>query len=696
MHPRPLRSRSILLLAAAALLAAWCSAAPVEFSFKLQATKGNPFGRLVWAEVATPDGRTLTLPAFLSGPGTWSVRTRAATLGEYRLLKVEETTADGLVARDLRKVGPDTFTVKTVADPHGNVGIDPRNPRRFAFADGSPYYPLGANLAWPEGPQTRAAFYENAFAAFRKAGLNWSRLWMSHWGGTNLDWTQDDLAPSPPPGTLHPQVIELWDRIVDSAEAHGIRLQMVFQHHGQLSTGANANWQFNPWNTANGGFLDSPVAFFSDPKARALTKLKYRYIVARWGYSSAIMAWELFNEAMWTDARNGTAADNAAIATWHAEMADFVRSIDAHRHLVTTSDDYLDEPLYAKMDYYQPHLYASHLLPSARFFDPPVAALDRPVFYGEAGEDNDPRLADGPRSGGPLTLPIIWSSLMSDAAAPAQYWYTTDAMRRGLLPQFAALARFVRENELDRRADLAPFEAVVESTERIPLVIEPALNWRQCQGPTVAAPLDGRQPGTLGAIPRHFVSGDPAARQKFPGRVTLQLDYPQAATATVRLAAHGADGASLRIALDGETIAEEAWPRTGQQERLDTNFPIPVSAGRHSLLIENPRGKDWFELAGIDTGLTCSPLAAVGKRADDRVCLWVWHRQGVYAEKGAAPVAGTVRIDAIPAGDWRVVWWDLDDGEPGAAGTVVHAGGPLEIPTPPIARHAAVALTRLP
>ena len=683
------RAFALFLLGAAGLLA---SAAPVEFSFRLERAKGNPFGRLVWAQVLTPSGDSVRLPAYLSGRNTWSVRLRATTLGEYRLGTVQETTGDGLVDRDAKTVGATTVVVHTLPDPRGNVVVDPSDPRRFAFADGTPFTPFGANLAWPEGP--RASYFENTFAEFQKAGLNWSRVWMCHWGGTNLDWLPDDLGPSPAPGTLDLRVAKFWDSIVAAAEQHGIRFQMVFQHHGQFGTGANANWHINPWNTANGGFLASPVAFFSDPKARALTKLKYRYIVARWGYSPAIMAWELFNEAMWTDARNGTAADNAAIATWHAEMADYVRSVDAHRHLVTTSDDYLDQPLYAKMDFYQPHLYACHLLPSARWFEPAAAALDRPVFYGECGEDNEPRLAGQERHAGPLTLPLIWSSVMAAAAAPAQYWYSWEAMDHGLLPQFATLARFRAATGLDRRADLAPFAAVVASAEQIPLVIQAALNWRQCVGPTVAVPLDGREVPELAAIPRHFVNGAPDSGQRYPGRATFLLDYPRDATAAVHVAGHGTEGASFRLTLDGKVLGERVWPPTadGQASKTGSAFELPLTAGPHTLTIENPHGKDWFELGGIDTGLTCSPLAAVGRRAADRVCLWVWHREGVYRKDGAIPVSGTVVIDDLPAGRWRVIWWDLDRGDPQPATDLDHGGGVHRLPTPAISRHAAVSL----
>ncbi|HLP02687.1 MAG TPA: hypothetical protein VK163_11740 [Opitutaceae bacterium] len=690
-------SRSRVLLCLLALCLPWlAAAAPVEFSFKLARTDTAPFAREVWAEVVAPDGRTLRLPAFLAAGDTWSVRAHAALVGDYRLGDVKETTSAGLVVREATVLGTATHTVREVRDPRGNVGIDPRNPRRFAFADGTPYVPFGANLAWAEGP--REKFFPAAFAQLEQAGLNWSRIWMCHWGATNLDWLPADLAPSPEPGSLDLGTAALWDRIVAAAEQHGIYFQMVFQHHGQISTGANANWQLNPWNTANGGFLHSPVAFFSDPRAREITRRKYRYIVARWGYSSSIMAWELFNEAMWTDARNGTAADNAAIAAWHAEMADYVRSVDVHRHLVTTSDDYLTEQLYAKMDYYQPHLYACHLLPSARWFEPAAAALDRPVFYGECGEDNDPRLVDGPKNGGPLTLPILWSSVMADAAAPAQYWYTTDALRNGLLPQFATLARFRRETRLDRRDDLAPFTALVETAEQMPLVIQPALNWRQGVGPTVAVPLDGREPAELAAIPRHFVNADPASGQRFPGRATFQLNYPRAVTASIRLTGYGAMGASFRLSLDGRVLAERTWPATAdrQASAQATTFAVPLTAGAHTLTLENPRGEDWFELGGIDTGLTCSPLAAVGRRAADRVCLWVWHRDGVYRKDGATPLTGRLVVESLPAGSWRAIWWDLETGEPQPASEFAHDGGDYRLPTPPIGRHAAVTLELVP
>ncbi|MBK8475221.1 MAG: hypothetical protein IPL39_02625 [Opitutaceae bacterium] len=186
----------------------------------------------------------------------------------------------------------------------------------------------------------------------------------------------------------------------------------------------------------------------------------------------------------------------------------------------------------------------------------------------------------------------------------------------------------------------------------------------------------------------------PSAPQRYPGRLTLQLDYPRAAEAQLRIAGHGAAGASLRILVDGHILAERTWPATtdSKPSMKPVSFAFPLTAGPHTLVLENPQGEDWFEFAGLDTGLTVSPLASVGRRAPDRVCLWLWHREGIYSKAGAAPVSGSVVLEALPAGKWSVIWWDLAKGEPATPLEIEHAGGTLRLPTPPIGRHAAASL----
>ncbi len=64
-------------------------------------------------------------------------------------------------------------------------------------------------------------------------------------------------------------------------------------------------------------------------KARWLLRQWYRYIAARWGYSTAIHTWELLNE--------GPPVNSGPHATTAQAFASFMHKIDSHRHLTTTS-----------------------------------------------------------------------------------------------------------------------------------------------------------------------------------------------------------------------------------------------------------------------------------------------------------------------------------------------------------------------
>jgi len=112
--------------------------------------------------------------------------------------------------------------------------------------------------------------------------------------------------------------------------------------------------------------------------------------------------------------------------------------------------------------------------------------------------------------------------------------------------------------------------------------------------------------------------------------------------------------------------------------------------------VSNPGDTDWFDLAGLEFGLDTPALAAIGQRSDRFIALWVWHRTGLYSmENAPVPARGTLIVDDVPAGEWTVTWWDTRKGAPaGPAGKISHPGGALRLPTPPIARHAAVVLIR--
>ena len=682
---------------------------PVQFEFRPGVSDRDPWARELWAEIVTPSGTRLHVPAYFVGDGAFAVRARADEAGDYRLGNITETAADSAetIALAGASIGPAKVHV-TAAARETRLAVERAagSPPRLAFTDGSTYAPFGTNLAWAP-TKDRIDWYRDAFRDYSAAGLNWTRVWMAHWGGLNLDWLPPGLGRSPPFGELDFRVADDWDRILSAAEQNGLYVQVVLQHHGQYSSEVNSNWPENPWNAANhGGFLPTTADFFTSPRAIALTKRKYRYIVARWGYSPAVLAWELFNEVHWVDALRKD-HDVAAVARWHDEMAAYLRLIDPYHHLVTTSTDDVRSPIYASMDYLQPHLYAVNMLAAVRRFAVTPDHIDRPVFYGEIGNDHMP-LTPEQKAAGVEFAPIAWASLMGTGRYPGQLWEGATVLAHHQLGEIAAVARFLAATKLGERDGLTPFAAVVESTSAVPLRLVPGEAWQRHPASKIAVATDGRALSDYASIPQFVVGSSKSIAEGYPDRIAFQVAYSQSATVRVRLADAGPLGSAVRVMLDGREIAHHSWPAlaaanpaakaapASASKSRPAELQFSVAPGSHEMVLQNTGGADWFEFASIDLGLKTSALAAVGRRDADFIAVWIWQRDAIFALAPPAPVSGRLILPDVAAGTWRVTWWDTTAGTPSAVIAIEHPGGALELSSPPIGRHAAVALTREP
>ncbi len=692
MSPSPMHALRLTGLAATLLAYAYgAGPQPIEFKFVAPVSEiQNPYSREIWAEVTTPGGQKLTLPAYYADLGLYAVHARPEEIGTYRFGSVSETTLGvHLTNMVVSLVTPAEVENKTRTRLPA-ILLNPKDPRRLMRSDGYPFIPSGANLAWaPDGAADRMGYYARAFPAFAHANLNWMRIWMAHWDGLNLDWLPADMGPSPAPGMVSEEVAQNWDQLVSEAEENGVYVQLVLQHHGQFTTANDSNWAQNPWNAANhGGFLKTPDDFFTDPNARLMTLVKYRYIVARWGWSPAILAWELFNEVHWTDAfRNGREQD---VAHWHGQMAKYLRSIDVYGHLITTSTDNLRSPIYEQMDYYQPHLYAANLIAGARSFDPAYSSLARAAFYGEEGDDHEALPAEVKKAGLNL-VPPVWASIMGQGDLPCQPWDGWHLMEQNRLNELGGVLRFLAINRVNLQTGLQPFSVPVECQERVPLAIVAGQVWQRRAAPDFTYPLDGSVPLEAADVPSVLVSPDESLAKGFPSHATYRFDFPAPTTLRIRVGSIGAGVSGLRVSVDGRIEATQRWP--GGAPPSPSEFRIPVPAGRHTLLIEGP-GPEWVEVPEIDLGMETSALALIGRRNDRFIEAWIWHRKNLYALNPSAPVAGTVILDDVPAGSWKVTWWDTATGQPLPAQVVDHHGGVLRLATPPVSRSLAVALRR--
>lgn len=683
--------RPRLVLFALLLLAGVLRGGPVRFEFAVppSAQIANPFARELWAEIITPTGRTYLVPAFYVGQQVYAIHARPDEIGTYRLGSILESTR-GQPATPIATAprSDSTFENKTrLRLPP--VHVDPRQTTGFARADGRAFLPIGANVAWAQSPDV-VGYYRETFAAFAAANLNWMRVWMAHWGRTNLDWVNAEDGAAIPPGGIDPTVAARWDALLAAAEEHGVYVQLVLQHHGQFSTTVNPNWADHPWNAARpGGFLKSPSDFFTDPTARLLTALKYRYIVARWGWSPALFAWELFNEVHWVDALK-IDRNEAAVARWHDDMAKFIRSVDVYAHPITTSTEDLRSPIYASMDFLQPHLYSAQLISAARTLAPRLADDTRPVFYGEFGDDHL-RVSPEVKRSGLIEPPAVWASLMGAGQSPAQIWEGGKLRDAGRLSEIGAVHRFVALSGWTRYHDLRPFPAAIEGEPRVPLTLAGTQHWQRRPAKEFTLPLDGREPLELGDWPAVFVTAASEAKDGFPSRGTFHVDLPKETTLRFTISGVAEKGGALRVLVDGQAAAEAAWTPA---DTFPATLTVPLRAGAHAITVENPGTSDWVQVEEIDFGVTVPALAAIGRRNDRFIAVWVRHRTNLYTLAPDAPANGRLVLDDVPAGTWNVTWWDTAKGAVNHSATLAHAGGTLLLETRPVLRHVAIVLTR--
>ena len=127
-------------------LAASAMARPVEFSFALPDSNGNPHSREVWATVHGPSGVLVRSPAFHLDGDRFCVRVRADEAGSYTLQAVEEARENGSMTLMPFEGLDATPAVVEVDGPARMppVGIAPDDPQSFALRDGTPYVPSAA------------------------------------------------------------------------------------------------------------------------------------------------------------------------------------------------------------------------------------------------------------------------------------------------------------------------------------------------------------------------------------------------------------------------------------------------------------------------------------------------------------------------------------------------------------------------
>lgn len=413
-------------------------------------------GATVEAELEGPGGLRFQMPGFWDGEG-WRVRFTPTRPGRWRY-RVSYADRAGTLS------SPEIAIEAAESEDPGFVRAQP-GARFFAFERGGTFIPRGNNLVKTTDREVIETWAQR-LAAHR---MNAQRVWL-HPHYTALEWLAEGprgasfVPDAPGLGRYCLRTAAAMDAVIEAARRHRLYAILCLDDticyqdtpHGEPRIG----WEYNPYRAV----CRDGIEFFTNATAERYYKRRLRYIVARWGYTPHLFAWELHNEVDWPYLNTvypdrGERWRLVDLADWHRRMADYLRRIDPYRRPVSTStasnclgwgqafpygkyDDRLFM-LHDSMDFANHHLYEADEGQIVSTMDRFAESLGgRPMLIGEWGLT--PYFDRAERD---VTAPIglhnaIWVSLMSCGGTPL-HWFWDKYYEIGGLEHYRRVAEFL-------------------------------------------------------------------------------------------------------------------------------------------------------------------------------------------------------------------------------------------------------------
>ena len=518
------------------------------------------------------------------------------------------------------------------------------------------------------------------------AGGNWARLWLAY-NEKGLEWMprahsqaghRDDYLGL---GRYSPGNAWRLDEVVRLARENGVYLMFCLGTYGEFTEGGYFNegcWVSNPYNAKNGGPCARPADFWTNPEARRLYKKRLRYLIARWGYSPNVFAWEFWNEVPATPAN----------AAWVAEMAAYLKRHDPNQHLVSTTYGNAATWKCPDVDFTMTHMYGqagntadfTHQIAARR---PRGVALQQALPAGRVRH----RLADRRRALGPP----------AERPEHAQRRLGRDDDRRGrdgdalvlgrLRPSVATFITCSRPcansptRSTGRRRASEPISGLRVEQGRdqaetfTDLLIPATVEWGRSPSSTYTVGHDG----TVQGGPVAMTIGSPSRGQ--PEGAALPADLaPRHARAGKIVARLGqvCSEARLQITVDGQVKLDRTltagepgkgpWKKAHHLDQwnvwvsdYDEEIAIDVPAGRHDVTFANTEG-DWLQIRSLRLPHYRSSrypaVDALGLASDRLLLLWFHNQESTWRTEydGKKPASSRAFTPAFPRRAARGRW----------------------------------------
>ncbi len=661
-----------------------------EAEIDLSATFSNPYDYdeiLVTATFSSPSGSEDSIDGFfmqdyslnevtgslsILGSGAFRVRFSPTETGTWNfVISIQDATGHTTSA-------PLTFNCIEITHELNKGFIRTSNTNYLQFDNGEQYIAIGENIAWQNNnPYLN---YKTWLDNLSENGGNFFRLWHAHWG-LGIEWSQWNGFQ----GLLNYKQSNCFyqDWLLDYCAENGIYIMLALQHHGPVSTQVNPNWNESPYNVANGGACQTTIDFFTIDEAKTITKNRYKYIVARWGYSRNILCWELFNEVHWTDNFEVNKAD---VANWHFEMADYLKNIDPNNHLISTSygDDLEDEEVwsYPTIDFTQSHTYSNvsnierTLSLKNQLY---LNAFEKPTLNGEFGLGISSSLTVEDEQGIHIHN-ALWGGLFGGGFGTAMTWWWDNYIHpQDLYHHLSGVAQMADEIPF-LEANLSPVNATAIGAPD-DLILTPTLGWAGIGESEVTINSNGSTSPENAQLGQFLYGAE--WNTQFRSPPSFIVNFPEAGLFSVLTGSETGTNPIISIRLNGITQLE-------QPAETNAAYSFLVPAGQHIITVDNT-GTDWITISeylfeGLGSQIDAYVLVAESK---EYITGWLLNNRynhnffQDFGEPLPTPTA-SVMIDGVENGIYSLRWFDPSTGIELESGEAHAVNGKLTVPTNPI------------
>lgn len=424
-----------------------------EWDIQLKTTFDNPY----WAsdvaldmKIKTPSGKTLTLPCFYvdgeSGEvSKWKARFTPRETGSY--------SARFVLCNNGKETSESESTSFSVSTSTGKGFLSLNNYWTFRFDNGELFRGIGENICWEARSNDDSKYFKELhekpkynfdylLGQLAKNGGNYFRVWMCSW---SLPFEHKNVSRDTDRYTntdqhFNPGAIQRMDELVELCDSLGLYMMLCIDQAGNY----RGTMEWSNYHVKNGGFATNAFEFLTLPKSREQYKNRLRYLIARWGYSPSIGAWEFFNEIDYLGYGPNDSVlveMHQAIVDWHTNMAAYFKQNDPYQHLITTSvshRDIIGLNEIDDIDFNQKHIYAATgKMPGV--INEYLEKYNKPYVIGEFGYEWDwsknfndfAHLMDSDYKRG------LWLGLFNPTPILPLSWWWEYFDDRGLFPYFS-------------------------------------------------------------------------------------------------------------------------------------------------------------------------------------------------------------------------------------------------------------------